>query len=97
MKYNDYLCPEIKKFNGFENVLNSKDFEENRRVGENHNYICKLIRNDSLIEFIQYVNQTNFSISLKINHSIFETKSFLLKNEPTLIEYSAFFGSIQIF
>ena len=33
-----------------------------------------------------------------INPSIFETNSFLLKNqEVSLIEYAAFFGSVQIF
>ncbi|KAK8835793.1 hypothetical protein M9Y10_040616 [Tritrichomonas musculus] len=29
--------------------------------------------------------------------SIFEANSFLIKNEPTLIEYAAFFGAITIF
>ena len=33
----------------------------------------------------------------KIPFSIFETNTFLLDKNPTLIEYSAFYGSIQIF
>ena len=32
----------------------------------------------------------------KVEDSIFETNPFLFNNRPTLIEYAAFFGSIQI-
>ena len=32
-----------------------------------------------------------------IQRSIFETNQFLFNKTPTLIEYAAFFGSIQIF
>lgn len=41
--------------------------------------------------------KTNLSLHLKIKKSVFESNSFLLDIEPTLIEYAAFFGSIQIF
>ena len=74
------------------------DFEIQRRKGENDEYICELIRNDSIELFVQYVNKTNLSLSNTIiNPSIFETNNFLIKNKPTLIEYAAFYGSIQIF
>ena len=53
--------------------------------------------NDLIEEFTKYVNQKNLPISSEVTHSFFETNSFLLKNRPTLIEYSAFFGSIQIY
>ena len=57
-----------------------------------------MIRADSIDDFIIYVNRYNISLSSTINSSIFETNSFLLKNKKTtLIEYAAFFGSIQIF
>ncbi|KAK8863518.1 hypothetical protein M9Y10_011204 [Tritrichomonas musculus] len=89
-------------------------FEENRIKGENESYICQLIRNDSIIEFIKYVNQNNYSLKSRIKPSIYETNLFLIKqqifvhknddkfieeseNLPTLIEYAAFYGSIQIF
>ena len=78
-----------------ENIFN--DFDQKRDIGENDSYICELIRNDSVKEFITYVNQANINLSSKINSSIFETNPILIENEPTLIEYSAFFGSIQIF
>ena len=39
----------------------------------------------------------NIQLSSQIKQSIFETNSFLLQNEPTIIEYDAFFGSKKIF
>lgn len=75
-------------------------FEEKREEGENDSYICQLIRNDSIDEFISYTTQACIPITkLRIKKSIFETNSFLLNlnEEPYLIEYAAFFGSIQIF
>lgn len=87
------ISNELLKYD--QNIFNT--FEENRQNGENDSYICKLIRQDLIIEFIQYVNQTNYQISAVINSSLFETNSFLLEQQPTLIEYAAFYGSIQIF
>ena len=74
------------------------EFNQKREIGENDAFICELIRNDSIENFVSYVNKTNFSLTSKINYSIFETNSMLLKyRETSLIEYAAFFGSIQIF
>ena len=75
------------------------NYEEKREEGENDSYICSLIRQDSAIEFISHVNRNNISPSSLITPSIFETNPFLIDNgkEISLIEYSAFFGSIQIF
>ena len=78
------------------NIFNN--FNENRKIGENDSYICSLIREDSVEEFIAYVNRINLKLTTTISHSIFETNIFLIEQEKTsLIEYSAFFGSIQIF
>lgn len=71
-------------------------FEEKCRIGENDLYICSLIRQDSVEEFISFVNRTNCSLSKRIEPSIFDTNSFLCNKSPTLIEYATFFGSIQI-
>lgn len=71
------------------------EFEEKRLKGES--YICELIHNDSIEKFVEYVNRTNFPLSKKLNHSIFETNHFLIKIQPTPIEYAAFYGSVQIF
>ena len=70
---------------------------EKRRIGENHHYICELIRNDLIDEFISFVNHRNVSLLSTIPQSIYETNLFLNRNKPTLIEYSVFFGSIQVF
>ena len=82
------------------------NYDVNRKIGENESYICKMIRDDNVVEFITYVNKNNISLNSTIQTSIYETNSFLLKQQSvlrrnddgvTLIEYAAFFGSIQIF
>ena len=60
-------------------------------------YITELIRNDSIDEFITYINKNDYPIQSTIENSIFETNSLLLERKATLIEYTAFYGSIQIF
>ena len=86
---------------------NPEDFNNKRKIGENDSYICQLIRNDDIDGFITYINKNNQSLKSFIPHSIFETNSFLTSSEEKpkkrygirteLIEYAAFFGSIQIF
>lgn len=80
------------------NIIQDESFEENRRKGENDSYICQLIRNDSIEEFVSYTNRMNYSLTKSIiPSSIFETNSFLINKTTSLIKYAAFFGSIQIF
>ena len=105
-----FFYPEIKSFlsetkrKQIENEIVSYDsdaflhFDEKRKIGENDSHICQLIRSDSIDDFIIYVNRNSINYSSTINTSIFETNPFLLKNNKTsLIEYAAFYGSIQIF
>lgn len=74
------------------------DINEKRLIGENESYISSLIRNDSIKEFSAYFKRSNLSLSkTKLNPSVFETNNFLMNKTPTLIEYAAFFGAIQIF
>ena len=76
------------------------DPEENkkRKIGENDYSICKLIREDMIDDFVSYIKENNISLSEKISYSSYETNKFLdEQNRTTLIEYAAFFGSIQIF
>lgn len=99
-KYPEYFCPEFKEFLNtkvelFEN--NPDEFQNLRRIGENEHPICQIIRKDSLEEFISYIEKHNISLTTHFKPSVFETNSFLLKREPSLIQYSAFFGSYQIF
>ena len=107
--YHFYFYPEIenflieKKLQKMSNKtsemkeVNSNNFEDNRKSGENSNYICKLIQADEIDEFVIHVNKTNYPLSNTIENSIFETNSYLLNKETSLIEYAAFYGSIQIF
>ena len=85
-----------------------ENFYEKRKNGENDNYICELIRDDLVKEFIIYITKNNYSLDSKIVPSIYETNQFLIQNKinessnhqlynPTLIEYATFYGSIQIF
>ena len=74
-----------------------KQFDEKRMIGENDTYICSLIRNDMVEEFIIYVNKTNLSCKSNIECSVFETNSLLHGKNVSLIEYASFYGSLQIF
>ena len=107
-RYCHFFYPEIKEFIGEEKIkeleaeLLSQDdqifdnFNEKRHKGENNSYICTLIRQDSIKDFIIYINRTNLSLKSVIMPSIFETNSFLNDKNPTLIEYAAF-SNFQVF
>ncbi|KAK8871525.1 hypothetical protein M9Y10_007254 [Tritrichomonas musculus] len=103
-----YFYPEIRnkikeeKKENLENQIQKIDpievFESKRLIGENDSEICKLIREDSVVEFITYVSANIIDVSSQTPYSIYETNSFLLSREKTsLIEYAAFFGSNEIF
>ena len=82
----------------FEREIDQKEFKKKVEIGENDSYICSLIRQDLIEDFISYIHQNNINLSSEIKPSFFETNLFLIKNNKTsLIEYAAFFGSIQIF
>lgn len=95
--YPQYLMTEFEAF--FHDKKEKEEtFEQKRRIGENDDNLCQIIRNDSKDEFVKYVNENLLSLSeTTIKPSIYETNSILIKTNPTLIEYSAFFGSIEIF
>lgn len=75
-----------------------ENFIKKCRIGENDSPLCKLIREDSIDDFVSYINQNNISLSTKIEQSIYETNFFLtsISKKPSLIEYASFFGSLQI-
>lgn len=97
-----YFYPEIKDFLDSNIVEEMKfdlpsNFEEKRKLGENEEYVWQLIQNDFIDEFKRYSKLTNLPLTSTIKPSIFETNSFLIDKTPTLIDISAFFGSIHIF
>ncbi|KAK8882515.1 hypothetical protein M9Y10_045157 [Tritrichomonas musculus] len=108
-KYFYFFYPEIKTFidekqrDEIENEVNktSKNnpclFEDMRTKAENPEPICEIIRNDSIDDFVSYLTLHTNSKNMIIEPSIFETNPFLYNRELTLLEYSTFFGSIQIF
>ena len=108
MQYIQFFLPETKKhisqdlYSEIKNdikddIRDIKSYKAKRRIGENDHYICELIRNDSIDDFVIYMNKTNLSVNSTIEKSIFETNLFLMNSNPSLIEYAAFFGSFQIF
>ena len=80
-----------------EKIDSNLSFDELRKIGENESKICELIKNDSLDEFIVYVSQRCIKHTSEVKPSIFETNYLLNEKNPTLIEYAAFYGAVQIF
>ena len=99
MGYSKYFSPEIKIYEKKESekTENFDDFNKKRKIGENDRYFLQLIQKDLIEEFIIFVNKNDYSLKSTINPSIFETNLFLIGRKTSLIEYSAFYGSIQIF
>lgn len=110
MNYLQYFYPEFKSFCDIQLInqieeenpelinLDLISFDEKRKIGENDGYIYHLIRNDLIDEFIVYFNKTNIPLDMIVQPSIFETNPYLMERlNITLIDYSIFFGSIQIF
>ena len=105
--YLQFFQPEIKPFIDEKWICKyvkyiKKELPDNfyalRKNGENENPICQLIQNNLTKDFIAYINKNNISLDTKIHLSVYETNSFLIeKFSFSLIEYAAFFGSIEIF
>ena len=97
--YPHYFLPELKPFYSKE-LLEEIDIEEisneKREIGENDSIISQIIQKDQIDDFIVYINQNNISLTSEIDVSIYETNSLLLR-DTEIIEYAAFYGSIQIF
>ncbi|KAK8895706.1 hypothetical protein M9Y10_013590 [Tritrichomonas musculus] len=91
--YFEFFSPEV----GLNFHDDQPNFLEKRKIGENDDNLCSIIRNDMIDEFVTFVNTRNVSLSYQFKTSIYETNPFLIDKNPTLIEYAAFFGSIQIF
>ena len=97
-RYHLYFKPELQKYNNQKFRNNSSvDLDERRKIGENDNYICYLIRKDLIDGFTDFVKETNIQLNSEIPISIFETNPLLINKKTTLIEYATFFGSVKIF
>ena len=60
-------------------------YEEKRLIGENDSYICSLIRNDLVEDFIAYVTRENIKLSSLIKPSIYETNIFFAQKRKNNI------------
>lgn len=72
---------------------------ELRRLGSNESEISLAIRNDDLAQFQNLISKLNISINMRLPFSYYERFLFVntIDSMPSLIEFSAFFGSINIF
>ncbi|OHS98253.1 hypothetical protein TRFO_35377 [Tritrichomonas foetus] len=79
-----------------DNNTNYEELENLREESHHEQTIAKIIRNDDLESFSEYLSKTNTNINSQIHFSVYETNVFL--NETvSLIEYSMAFGAINIF
>ena len=71
--YQSYFYPEIKSFTNNEEEklqeikkkiieIDPQIFDEKRKIGENDSYICSLIRDGIIIDFIAYITKTNYPL-----------------------------------
>ena len=97
--YLQYFYPNFKSYLDGKYATSESDsqtFEQKRKSGENDDPVCQMIRNDSVNDFMSHVKQNNVDLNSTVKPSIFETNAFLIDKTPSLIEYAAFFGSIEI-
>lgn len=81
------------------NTIGSSDkseLESKCYDGKNPNPIAQAIKNDDISTLQMLLSKENISINSSIPYSVFEI-SYFLTNEPSLIEYAAFSGSVQCF
>lgn len=75
-----------------------QNFYQNRKIGENDTELCRLIREDSLELFINYISQNAIPLNYCIVPSFYETHRKIgdLTKRVNLIRYALFFGSTRI-
>lgn len=72
-------------------------FFEFRSKGQNPNLIATYIRNDDVEQLQKMLSQTNTSVNTTIKRSIFDRHIYVENDEPNLIEYACYFGSVKCF
>lgn len=94
----EWYCQDVQYFVKHHHfkLSTSDEFLSNRKSGKNLIKICEIIQNDSIVDFIKYVNKEEIDINGQITLLPFEIKQFTHILKITLIEYAALCGSIQI-
>ena len=77
--------------------INDPEFIHKRQEGQNDSHICKLIREDSIDEFKNFLKEYDIDSCDDVPDSIFESNNFLANNETSLVEYAAFCKANKIF
>lgn len=88
------------------NIINNidEDFKKDNwmlhkkfvKEGINPRYIASVIKNDDIEKLQELSAQDDFDFNAKFEFSLYERNS-LLNSNPSLIEYSAFYGAINCF
>ena len=99
-----FFGPEFQKFypdyfNEHEIEFRNVDINKHfllRSEGMNESEIAIMIRNDDIESFQSYTSKLNINLNVNIPKSKYEI-SFFLKATTSIIEYSAFYGSLKIF
>ena len=94
-KYPQYFFTELKQFLNNQQIYSiskeiPENFEELRKIGENSDKLCELIRNDSIEDFIIYVKKNGIVVTKSVEPSIFETNPLLLKNDNDNSSYGQY-------
>lgn len=99
-----FFAPEIKK-NGMEKVIQyyqlqefcTEKFIKERNEGLNPQSLAHSIIIDDVNKFQEICSKSNISYNSIIHHSFLDSNTFIEKSDLTLIEYSAYYGSLNIF
>ena len=86
-------------FENFE-ALKKNDWELHKQLvqeGVNPSNLARAIRNDDVEKFQEISSQANFDFNQTIKPSLYERCSFINKEDVSLVDYAAFFGSIKCF
>lgn len=89
----------LRKFLDAYNTLRSENWKFHKdllRIGSGPNIMVIAIKTDNITLFQDISVHPHFDVDSRISPSIFEPYPFL-HNEPTLIQYAAFHGSLKVF
>lgn len=99
-----FFAPEIKK-NGMEKVIQFYKLEQyctelfikERNDSLNPESLAHSIIFDDVDKFQDICSQNNVDLNSIIHHSFLDSNTFIEQKDLSLIEYSAYYGSLQIF
>ena len=94
--YSEPVLNDIKTKNPLLPLIQIDVLKRNRREYRGEPFY-QIIQNDSIDEFAKCVFKNVTSLNSKIEKKFHEINQFLIPGLHSLIEYAAFYGSVQIF